>query len=357
MLIIKRSILVLTLLATLNSCSALFGRDGYFRDRGDDYMVSQEIPPMRVPQGLDSGALSELFVIPPVSNDYLDPGQEFKVPRPLLTSKGERAEVKIQKLAKQRWIVINDSPAVVWPRVKQFLEDNNIASHSEDALSGKIETVWLKLASDPDTKDRYLINIQPGLHRGTTEVSLIQMTVAANVPGAGNVNWPEFSVKPDREKWMLDRLATTLAAPQEGSVSLLAQSIVGSRRVEVVHLQNEEPFMLMAVEYQRAWASVAGALQQGGFELQSENASEGFMTVLFDPEYRAMEEPPGFIAKLFGAERRQKKRIAERTLSYQILVGRIEPTDIRVFCRDTNGESLDPQQAEKVLHLLRSQLL
>jgi len=356
---LSRVFLVVILLLTLNGCGSLFGREGYFRDRGDDYLQAREIPPIKVPEGLDTSAISELFVVPPASSDYVDPDREFEVPRAQSVAKGDKAEVKIQKLGAKRWIVVNSSPGVVWPRVKAFLDANSIGVFSEDSLRGEIESVWLKLADEPETKDRYLIKVKQGLHNNTSEVTVTQITVDANVPGAGKVNWPENSVNAEREKWLLDRLAGDLASEKDASVSLLAQSIGGNKRVEFVRPYKGEPFILMDVDYERAWASVGGALNREGFELVSENRKEGYLTATFNPDFDPNEEieEPGMLSKAFGLDKKEKRKAEESKVTYQIRLYQFNQKEVRVFCRDESGVIPDVQEAEKILYKVRVNLI
>ena len=219
---------------TLPGCSWLFGRHGFFRDRGDDYMKSTEMPPMQVPANLSASAITELLVIPPISNEYLDADKEFEAPRPHLVTGNTAIEVKIQKLDARRWIVINNPPNVVWARVKHFLDEKQFALAEVDAVMGLMETDWLKLDNEPDTKDRYRLKLEQGIHPNTTEIHVTQITVAASVPGTGSVNWPANSMNPDREKWMLDQLSNYLAVDDKVSYSLLAQAIAGAKKIEII---------------------------------------------------------------------------------------------------------------------------
>lgn len=350
---------ILLLLSLLSSCTVLFGRDGFFRDRGDDYLKAEEIPPMQVPDGLDSGALTELFVVPPVASDYVDLDREFEVPRPQALTKGDKAQVKIQKLDARRWLVVNSAPGIVWPRVKAFLASSQVEIYGEDPLKGEIETVWLKLENEPDSKDRYLLKIQPGLHNNSSEIFITQITVDARVPGAGKVNWPAHSMNTEREKWMLDNLAGSLAEPQEASVSLLAQSIGVSRRVEFVRPYQGEAFVLMDIDYDRAWASVSGALNTSAFELVSENRKEGYLTFLYDPDFDEDEiiEEPGFFDKVLGLDKKQQKKIEQRKTTYQMRLYQFNQKEVRVFCRDKDGKIPSAEEADKILYLVRMNLV
>jgi outer membrane protein assembly factor BamC len=252
----------------LSGCSSLFGREGYFRDRGDDYLHSAEIPPMKVPKELDSSAISELFVIPPISNEFVDLEVEFETPRSSFDASREKAQVKIQKLDNRRWILINSSPAIIWPRIKGFLEENQLSLAFEDPITGKMETGWLVLKDEPETKDRYRFQVEQGLHISTTEIHVRQITTSTQTPGGGNINWPSASSNPEREKWIIDKLAAYLAQNDTAPVSLVAQSIGRVQKVSYVQPYQSEAYILMSLDRERVMASVGGALNKAPFAVE-----------------------------------------------------------------------------------------
>ncbi len=46
-----------------SGCGWLWGPEGYFRDRGDDYLGARETPPMQLPEGVHSKPLDPLLPI------------------------------------------------------------------------------------------------------------------------------------------------------------------------------------------------------------------------------------------------------------------------------------------------------
>ena len=72
---------VATLVAMCSGCGFLFGDKGMFRDKSEDYKKAPELPVVSVPEGKDSEALREIYMIPAVDNELIMAG-EFEVPRP-----------------------------------------------------------------------------------------------------------------------------------------------------------------------------------------------------------------------------------------------------------------------------------
>ena len=349
--------IIVLMALTLPGCSWLFGRHGFFRDRGDDYMKSTEMPPMQVPANLSASAITELLVIPPISNEYLDADKEFEAPRPHLVTGNTAIEVKIQKLDARRWIVINNPPNVVWARVKHFLDEKQFALAEVDAVMGLMETDWLKLDNEPDTKDRYRLKLEQGIHPNTTEIHVTQITVAASVPGTGSVNWPANSMNPDREKWMLDQLSNYLAVDDKVSYSLLAQAIAGAKKIEIIQPYQGEGFLNASMDMDRTWASVAGALNKSPFEIRDLDRSRGLFQVAYDPEPPKPDaEPPGFFSHLFGFDKRAQEEHERNKIPYHVLLEEKGQNEVRIYIKTDQDAALPAKDSEKLLSLIRNHL-
>lgn len=374
---------------TLSGCSALFGNEGYFRDRGDDYLKSEAIPPVQVPEGVDDSAMEQLYAIPAVSTRDFDPEEAFEVPRPqplaanLLTEK-----VKIQRLGKRRWILINTRPSEVWPRVRNFLSQNGLQVAFTDATNGVIETGWLQFKTDTEFKNKYRLQIEQGVQPDSTEIHALHMSIPADVPGRGQVNWPEQSADPERESWMLDELAATLASEVTGgATSLLAQTIGGDAKVELT-ATGAEPVLKMGIDMVRAWATVGHAVQQEGFSLWDEDSVVGIYYVNYSkPE----DEEEGWFSGWFGGDDDEQPEVSpyslEELLSHlqledteenraifssvasngngepladapgYLVVVRGQDGNVEVRIRDAYAKALAPRQAKRLLALIRRNLI
>jgi len=353
---VMQRLLSILVIISLCSCSALFGRHGFFRDRGDDYVKATEIPPMKVPEGKDTSAISELFVIPPISNEYVDTEKEFEAPRPSFTSSTEQALVKIQKLDNRRWIAISSGLSEVWPRVQHFLQENKIETTLADPGTGQIETAWLTLKEDAGSKDRYQIKIEPGIHANSSEIHIIQVTVNTETPASGNINWPAASINPDREKWLLDKLASYLTQDDKSGASLVAQSVGGARKVEFVQPYQADPFLVFTLDRGRTWASVGGALNQHPLAMVDSDQDKGVYQFTFDPT-PLDNEKPGFFCRLFGCDKRAEKKREKNLQHYQLQIIALDANEIKVFVQNENGGALPYGEAQKLLSLIRNQLV
>ena len=304
---------------TLSGCSALFGDEGYFRNREDDYLKADSLPSLKVPETLNQEAVGQLYPIPELTEEdvvYAADTVEFETPRPEpLSSSALVEQVKIQRLDDQRWILVNVDPAELWPRIREFLSDNSLQVASTDTDLGLMETAWLSFKDDPDRIDRYRIRIDRGVQPDTSEIHVLHMSLdRESATQAQLSDWPDQSSDQERESWMVDELAASLAAEDMGAAggtSLIAQNIGGNVKARVTSIETE-PVMVLELSRARALATLTHAAQQQGFVIYDSDAARG-------EYYLGYREPPekepGWFARLFGAEKDPKPPETRYTLS------------------------------------------
>lgn len=377
--------LILLPLTTAAGCSWL-GND--FRDRGNDYLHAEPIKPIVVPADMKATSLDQLYVVPEVQSDDFDVTEEFEAPRPQpLAANNFSESVKIQKLGARRWILVNSPPSEVWPRTRNFLASNRIQLAAADAVAGTIDTAWLQFKDSPETRDRYRIFVEQGVQPDSTELHVRHISAAAGEPAGFDEPWPELSVNPEREAWMLDELAATLASEaSNGATSLLAQNIGGGAKISVTAIHGE-PVLRMALTYERARATIAHALRQEGFTTFATDLDLGIFYVGWaepvDPEEQS------WFSSLFGGEPEElttpysltdvlthlqlEDNAANRAIferldlanqgealedvpGYLVVVrGTDERVDIRI--RDAYGKRLKNREAKEKLNIIRRNLI
>ncbi|WP_238526772.1 outer membrane protein assembly factor BamC [Cellvibrio japonicus] len=285
----------------LSGCGLFFGEEGIFRNRESDYLKADNIPPLVLPPGKHSQAMGELYPIPAITaTDFgYDPeASGFDVPRPMpISANLVQENVKIQRVGGESWILLNVSPGEVWPRVRNFLNVNDLAVSRADIGKGIIETSWLQFKTDLNTYDRYRLQIDQGVQPETSEIHILHMSIPVSEKDrAPDAAWPRRSVNAEREKWLLDELAATLASDvSEGGTSLLAQSIGGSVKAGLTMVRGE-PVLNIKLDHQRAMATLGYAAKQDGFTTFESDADAGLFYVEYiDPE----ENKPGWLRRLF----------------------------------------------------------
>ena len=272
----------------LVGCAAMTDDKGVFRDRKFDYRQVVETPRMEMVEGLDDSAIIDLYVVPPLS-PYADKDYIYKLPIPNALIVGDQDAVSIQTLGAQQWILVNDSPSRLWPRLKQYLSLNGLFSIQEKGAVGMLEA--------KSEQAYYLFRVEQGFQRNTSEIYIRALNY--QTPVLSLVPLPQ-STAVEQEKNQIETLAQFLAdVAEKPAYSYIARGI--SARPKMRELQSDDGFksLLLEVQPARAKASVLAALKQAQFKV-IEATSEGF-SVQYHP-LLSESDKPGFWGRLFGKD-------------------------------------------------------
>jgi outer membrane protein assembly factor BamC len=335
--------LIMAACFTLSGCSWLG-----IEDNSNDYLLSPETQVLVVPEQLSSASLGQLYSIPPVSGDISTlSSTEVPRPQPISVNTFEQL-VKIQKIDQKRWILINNKPSELWPRVRNILNKNGIGSEKADGSSGVIETTWLSYNSDPDNVHRFRFSISPGLQLNSTEISVLHQLKP--IDQVANNNWPSSSNTDAKEQDMVSFLANQLVAqPDYASVSLLAQDIGGESKVEIIKPEVADPYILVNLSFDRTWASINYSAARGGFTLVDQDTTKGLLLVNYSDDMD--EQDSSGISSWFSANNKEQVLAA----NYRILVEQVE-SSIEIRIVSLEGDSLGKEMALKLLNIVRSNM-
>lgn len=281
-----------------SGCGWLFGRDGYFRDKQDDYQRAQAVSPLKVPEGLNARPMEDMYAVPPGVVAAAGTAG-YEVPRPsAMAAENTDKSVRIHKMGDEQWVLVDYSPSQVWPRLKQFLSDNRIELEREDVINGTLDTRWLLSESDAVRRERFRVRIEQGVQPNSSELHVLQ---AQSSKGDDIYGWPAKSDNQGRERWMLDELANYLASGSgQPSVSLLAQGISTASKVSLVPGPEGRSVIRLELPYERAWASLGLALERSKFKVKDLDRSSGVYFANYRPDLKEGEEEPGFFYRMFN---------------------------------------------------------
>lgn len=295
-----KSLLIVIFATLLTGCNYLAGEDGPFRDRADDYMEAPVLPLMAIPDDLDSYTLDELYVIPAQFSADARPFDEIPKPKPIETN--GREGVIIQNLRDVNWIVLDATPGQVWPLVRDYWTQLQVILEIENPGAGIMETSWLEVDSNLETRHKYRVAIEPGLHSGYSEIYITHMQSPRSEPAPLVTTWPEKSSSEDRERQILDSLSQYLAdrndVYQASSASLLAGSIEAERKANIVEDGQGGQVLELRLGYDRAWVVVRSAIDAADVAILENNRDMAFLNVRFAGIRE--EDEPGFIGRLFS---------------------------------------------------------
>lgn len=381
---------LMCLSASLSGCGMFFGDEGVFRNRENDYLKAESVPPLVLPAGTNKEALGELYPIPPISAadfGYDATASEYEVPRPMpLSANMLQDNVKIQRVGESSWILVNAAPGELWPRIRNFLNTNNLSVSRADLKQGIIETSWLQFKTDLNSQDKYRLQIDQGIQPETSEIHITHMNVAGATKPVKDPEWPAKSMNPEREKWLLDELSATLASDNtEGGTSMLAQGIgTNASAKAALGMFKNEPIMTLKLDKVRAMATIAYSAKRDGFQLFESDANTGIFYVYYkNPD----DAKPGWFKRFFHiglnpkpattpyslekitanmlqgeafeaapySIRDDEKKLKDAPGYLIVVTGK--PGDYLIRVRDPYGKRLKPREARELITKLRKNLI
>lgn len=359
-----------------SGCGWLWGPDGYFRDRGDDYLNARETAPMKVPEGLQSKPLDPLLPIPMNVATSTEKEGDFEVPRPLPLAggAGEVSDFSLQKSGDSRWLVAQRPPAEVWPVARQFFQDNGFSIADERPQTGEFSTRWQPLSQlsaplarrlssrvsgvEPDSEARVRVRIEPGVQTNTSEVYVLSETRPAG--STASADWPTKPIVPSLDAALLDEMLANMATSAEkgGSVSLLAAHSAydtpGSADLSKDGSGN--PVLTVDSDFDRAWVSVGRALDRADIRVDDLNRSLGVYYVnIAEGAKKKDEEKPGFFSRLFGGGEKTKEEEDAKAQRYQVRLTSVNNTVQITVDKDINT-SAPADVAQGVLEKLQESM-
>jgi len=288
------STLALMISAT-SGCGWLWGDDGYFRDRGSDYLSARQTAPMQVAVDGETRPLDPLLPIP-------------------------------QQVADSTW-----------------------------QGAGGLNDALVRNLGIQDGETRVRVRVEPGVQRNTSEIFVVSVKRPAG--STADVAWPEISSNKELDRVLLDELQASLtqSAKQGGSVSLLAErDFDAPSRVNLTEDGSGNPLLQLDSDFDRAWSSIGRALQAADVRVDDLDRSLGVYYVNLSERADDPDDKPGFFSRLFGGAP-DKDEIEARAERYQVRLTRVG-NGVQVSL-DKSVDTVAPADvARRVLSLLKDNL-
>ncbi len=348
-----------------SGCGWLWGEDGYFRDRGSDYLQAHQVAPMQVPAGAELRPIEPLLPIPQQVADSRSTG-DYEVPRPQRLMVAEEAsEFSLQTSEDERWLVALRPATQVWAATRQFFTNNGFQIAEERPQTGEFITAWQtrdqlapSLVRDlglGQGETRVRVRIEPGVQRDTSEIHVLSVKRPAG--SSADVAWPDSTENAELDRVLLDELQVglTKGAEQGGSASLLAEREYDApSRVTLTEAGSGSPVLQLDTDFNRAWSSVGRALQASDILVEDLDRSLGIYYINLAEGAANPSDKPGFFSRLFGGAP-DREEIDARAERYQLRV-----TDVAGDIQVTLDKDLDTvapaDVARRVLNMLKDNL-
>jgi len=317
-----RLLSLLVLIGLVGGCGWWRDDKGIFVNREDDYVDITERRDLIIPSDMEAGQVQDPLPLPPANTVLNAEYFPEEPPRPdAIFASDNRDEVRIQRLGDRRWLVVPEAATTVWPKVRQFLAENGVSIAWENPRFGRIDSEWMPIGDSgyrdvirvviSDMKDesglsggndRILLRVEQGLRERNSEVHLRYQNDKLSEPSTRevrNLNTVASSV-PDIETELLNEMGAYIASKvSEQSVSRVAQVISAGVKSQVTRDSSGEPVLALNLDYDRAWATIAQALNRAEVEVLQLDQEAGTYHVLI-PQSVFSGQEGGWFTGLFG---------------------------------------------------------
>ncbi len=373
---------------TLSSCSSF---DSLLEADRIDYKseADSQSPARRleIPPDLTQLQRDNRYAIPQVSagvvtaSDYNQKQQETHPASPgspALVAPNEATDVRIEKHGSQRWLVVNRSPEVLWPQIRDFWQDNGFLINVDSPDTGIMETDWAenraKIPQDfirrtlgkvfdslysTGERDKFRTRLERNPD-GTTDIYISHRGAQEELVGVNKdtTMWTARPSDPELEAEFLSRLMVQLSdinQKEKAKARALAEqkTVVLPSKATLVK-GNDRSKVVVDETFDRTWRRVGLALDRVGFTVEDRDRSMGLYFVRsVDQDSDAKNTPEkekGFFSKLFTFS--EKEKVAQR---YQISVTETDgKSEIGVL--DDKGQPETTSTGKKIVNLLYEQL-
>ena len=280
------------------------------------------------------------------------------------------AKVSVVRSGDQRWLIVKQSPEVLWPQLKSFWEESGFVLSTDNATAGVMETEWnenranipqdiirrtigkvFDSAYSSGLRDKYRTRLerQPD---GSTEIFISHRGAEEVLTGPQKeiAQWTMRPNDPNLEAIFLAKLMTKLGGT-EPTESRLA---VDNAAVQPLHafLKGEGAGRYVETDegYDRSWRRVGLALDRAGFTVEDRDRVQGIYFVRYVAD---TAEVKGWFSRIFSWNS-DKDKEAQR---YRIHVKSADDgKSSQVTVQDNKGTPDATPVGEKILQLLQEQL-
>ncbi len=291
---------------------------------------------------------------------------------------GAAADMRVERAGNQRWLVIKQTPEVLWPQIKDFWQESGFLINVEMADAGVIETDWaesrLKVPQgnvrsflgkaldsiyDTGLRDKFRTRLER-LADGSTEIYISHrgaQEVFTGTTGNGKEStmWTTRPSDPELEAQFLSRMMTRLGAEEVKAKATVANASPMQARAKLVKTA-DRAYVEADESFDRAWRRVGLALDRVGFTVEDRDRTQGVYFVRYvDQERDAQNKSAaeqGFFSKLFSFGSKNDPKTAQR---YRVSVKQAgSGSQIEVL--NAEGRTDTTATAGRILSLLNEQL-
>ncbi len=285
------------------------------------------------------------------------------------------AGLRVERAGNQRWLVSADAPEVLWPRIKDFWQENGFLIAIENPETGVMETDWAenraKIPQDfirsaigkifdslysTGERDKFRTRLERR-QGGGTEIYISHRGAEEKLTGqtvtTQNTIWTSRPSDPELEAEFIARLMAALGSDAKVARAAVKETKAAAPQQRSRIVKDGRSSLVEVDEgFDRAWRRVGLALDRVGFTVEDRDRARGIYFVRYiDQESDAKNKAEkGFFSRLFSSKDEKKEAVR-----YQILVkGAGERS--RISVQEEKGAVVSEATATRILNLLNDQL-
>jgi outer membrane protein assembly factor BamC len=381
--IAQRGLIYMLALAGLTGCGSINSSFGtLFEPDRVEYKSAGKAPSLEVPPDLTQLQRENRYALPEANRGIATASgfnlQQGSAPSASVAAVVPKtgADVRVERIGNQRWLVVKQAPEALWPQLKEFWQDSGFLISIDSPQAGIMETDWAenraKIPQDfirrtlgkaldslysTAERDKFRTRIERGpdgaseifiSHRGAQEVYTDQKNE--------NTVWTPRPSDPELEAEFLARLMARLGVEESRAKATVASTQAPQGRAKLVQ-GAAGAYVEVDEGFDRAWRRVGLALDRVGFTVEDQDRAQGLYFVRYVDQGQDAQSKPaseqGFFSRLFSfGSGGDKAKLAQR---YRISVkGSGAASQIAVLNNEGRAES--SQIADRILALLNEQL-
>lgn len=285
--------------------------------------------------------------------------------------------MRIVRDGSQRWLVVGQTPEVLWPQIKDFWQESGFLINVENQEAGVMETDWAenraKIPQDiirstlgkvidslysTGERDKFRTRLERGAN-GEVEIYISHRGAQEVLTGAqkDSATWTSRPADPDLEAEFLSRLMARLGTDAEVAKAAVKAPAANVKPRAQLLKAGESSYVEVDEGFDRSWRRVGLALDRVGFTVEDRDRSQGLYFVRYidqDIDAKTKGASEGFFSKLFSFGSSDKSNDAKK---YRILVKNASNGAVSHISVHNNEGKVDSSPvATKILQLLNDQL-
>lgn len=284
-------------------------------------------------------------------------------------------DMRIERAGGQRWLVVKQTPEVLWPEIKDFWQESGFLINIDRPEAGVMETDWAenraKIPQDfirnsigkvldslysTGERDKFRTRLERAPD-GSTEIYISHRGAEEQLVGSqkDSTVWTPRPSDPELEAEFLARLMARLGSDTTRAKAQVASASTPQLARAKINKSAAGSSLDIDEGFDRAWRRVGLALDRVGFTVEDRDRVQGVYFVRYldqNTDAKNKEAGKGFFSRLFSGSSDDKNKAAQR---YRVAV-KGSGTVSQVTVQTAEGKPDASTTADRILTLLSEQL-